>query len=149
MRCSRTPGRCSTCRTLGRESFSSFRTLGRVSSQTQIRRRGAPHTEETAAPPWTIIVIREQVFFFQQLVLGENGSNDHAKLKSENGLVKQNRRLVFRRGFRFSVRIGASVLRIKPTSSLPVLQIPILYYEISYDRDPRQPTLGQPRLSSS
>ena len=37
-------------------------------------------------------------------LLGENGSNDHAKLKSENGFVKQNRKLVHKYGFRFSVR---------------------------------------------
>jgi hypothetical protein len=34
--------------------------------------------------------IRKQVFFFQKSISGGNGSNDHAKLKSENGFEKQN-----------------------------------------------------------
>ena len=48
--------------------------------------------------------IRKQVFFFQKCILGGNGSNDHSKLKSENGFVKQNPKLVLKCGFRFSVQ---------------------------------------------
>ena len=48
--------------------------------------------------------IQVHVFFFQKRVLGGNGSNDHAELKSENGFVKQNKKLVHECGFRFSVR---------------------------------------------
>ena len=49
-------------------------------------------------------LIRKQVFFFQIRVLGGGGSNDHAKLKSENGVVKQNRKLIHNCGFRFRGR---------------------------------------------
>ena len=49
-------------------------------------------------------LIRKHVFFFSNRVLGGNGSNDHAKLKSENGFVELNRKLVQRFGPRFSVR---------------------------------------------
>jgi len=41
---------------------------------------------------------------------------------------------------------GALVLCIEPTSSLPVLQIPILNYEISYERVPRTGSPPPPHL---
>ena len=50
------------------------------------------------------VIIRKQVCFFQKCIFGGNGSNDHAKLKSENGFEKQNGKLVHKCGFRFSVR---------------------------------------------
>jgi len=48
--------------------------------------------------------IRKQVFFFQKCILRGNGSNDHSKMKSENGFMKQNQNLVLKYGFRFSLR---------------------------------------------
>ena len=50
------------------------------------------------------LFIRKQVFFIQKRVLGWDGSNDHAKLKSENGSEKQNQKLVLEYGFRVSTR---------------------------------------------
>ena len=58
--------------------------------------------------------IRKQVFFFQKCILGGNGSNDHSTLKSENGFVKQNQKLVLNCGFRFSVRASEQTRFLPP-----------------------------------
>jgi len=46
----------------------------------------------------------ERSIFLSEMRLGGNGSNDHAKLKTENEFVKQNRKLVHKCGFRFRGR---------------------------------------------
>ena len=67
--------------------------------------------------------IWKQVFFLLTTRFRGNGSNDYAKLKSENGFVEQNRKLVHKCGFRFSVResnrkSGSSESGPKPLNSL-------------------------------
>ena len=54
--------------------------------------------------------------------------------------ISGHRKIFCRKAMRPLGSHGALVLCMKPTSSLPALQIPVLNYEISYVHVPRQPT---------
>ena len=57
--------------------------------------------------------IQKQVFSVKINFRGGGGSNDPAKLKSENEFVEQNRNLVHKCGFTFSVRASEQAAQKK------------------------------------